>query len=91
MTEILNQFELTTGEGCVILYNWDAPDVRAGRNLALIHEGRVLWTAVPPHGRHDCFTSIGMEAGQLIAHTWSCYKVWIDKDNGTITAKQFTK
>lgn len=86
---ILQQIELP--EGIVRLYDWMSPEVLHGQNLVMLCDGQEVWKAVPPGGGTDCFTDISLEDGVLLAHTWSCYKVWIDVESGKITAQVFTK
>ena len=91
--QVLDRIDLPKNAGAVTLYDWMAEEVRDGRNLVKVdQDGRVLWKATPPlSGRQDCFTKMHWDGQTPTAHTWSCYRVSIDIDDGNVTILEFTK
>lgn len=93
--EILERARLLN-DATVTLYDWMAEEVRDGRNLiATDRNGNELWRATPvmagDPNRQDCFTSIRWDGISLTAFTWSCYKVSVNPDDGSVTVLEFTK
>ena len=93
--EILERARLLN-DATVTLYDWMAEEVRDGRNLiATDRHGNELWRATPvmagDPNRQDCFTSIRWDGISLNAFTWSCYKVSVNPDDGSVTVLEFTK
>jgi hypothetical protein len=67
-------------------------EMRDGRNLVRADpDGRVLWQATPPQGKQDCFTSVSWDGLTLTAFTWSCYRVAVNMQDGSVTVLAFTK
>lgn len=93
---VLKQIELPHGQGAVTLYDWMAPEVRDGRNLVRTDgKGREVWKAKPVFlGQpryEDCFTTVDWDGAELIAHTWSAFRVRVDLQDGEVTVLEFTK
>lgn len=67
---------------------------RSVRNLVRVGaDGRVLWRGELPRGASaDCFVEFEVEAtGDLVASTWSGYRVRLDPDTGALLGQTFTK
>jgi hypothetical protein len=88
---VINRVDLPENAGSVVLYDWD--DMRDGYNLVRLDlEGDILWRAAPPmKGMQDCFIGICWDGKDLIANTWSSYRVSVNLQNGAITVLEFTK
>jgi len=93
---IIDQLDLPDQLGKVTLYDWMAEEVRDGRNLIRTdNNGQEVWRAKPTHfgesGTEDCFTKMVWDGRELTAFTWTCYRVAIDIEGGTVTTLNFTK
>ena len=92
---VLSCVDLTQG-GAITLYDWMADGVRDGRNLIrTAPDGAEIWRAKPTFfgeaGQQDCFTKFTWDGADLIAWTWSCYRVSVDFETGAVTTLEFTK
>ena len=92
----LGSIELPDTLGTVTLYDWMADELRDGRNLIRnMPNGSELWRAEPPFyreaGQQDCFTQVAWDGVELIAWTWSCFKVAVDVETGAVQILAFTK
>lgn len=81
------------GPDCVVLCD---PDERRGgpfRNLLRLRgDGSVAWQAdLPTTSGDDAYVAVRTSGAQLLATTWSCYRVDIDVESGQILGKVFTK
>jgi len=87
------RIDLPDNAGSLLLYDWMTEEVKDGRNLMRVDsEGTVLWRASPPQtGVGDCFTHMGWDGHTLTANTWSCYRVAVNLDSGSVTVLEFTK
>src|SRR5262245_2185280 len=53
--------------------------------------GEVVWIAELPTASDDTYTSVEIEDGRLVAWSWSCYRVELNIESGTIENSIFTK
>ncbi len=62
-------------------------------NLVLLDPaGMFVWAAELPEGTSpDCFVGARIDAGTLLANTWSGYLVTLDPQTGRILAQRFVK
>lgn len=89
---IVDRIALPDSTTSIVLYDYMDEEFRDGRNIVKIDEcGNVLWRATPPGGCSDCFMTVCMEGDEIIAHTWNCFRVRIDRDSGAVTILEFTK
>ncbi|WP_416066498.1 hypothetical protein ACK9YZ_10275 [Rhizobium sp. ZK1] len=80
--------------GSILLYDYMLEEVKDGRNLMRVNaSGDVVWKAsLPPVSAFpDCFVAVRLEGGKLITHTYSCYLVAVDIEDGRPTVLAFTK
>ena len=55
------------------------------------HEKGVIWRAELPQSGADYYVAFELQTGGLWANSWSCFRVAIDLETGTIRSKTFTK
>lgn len=98
MSETVSSVELLDGSGKVVVFDWsdrsEPWSARSLENLVCFNtDGTVRWKAKPPRelGGPDCFTSVWLQGGSILAHTWSCYCLWLDPETGRILQRVFTK
>lgn len=52
----------------------------------------IVWYAdLPSPGANDAYVSADWQGNELIANSWSCYRVELDLETGHILSKTFTK
>ncbi|WFU06284.1 hypothetical protein QA648_24560 (plasmid) [Rhizobium sp. CB3171] len=88
---VLNHVDLPKNGGSIVLYDWS--DMGDSYNLVRLDlEGNILWKAAPPiKSVPDCFTEISWDGKDLIANTWSCYRIGVDLQSGATTVLEFIK
>lgn len=66
---------------------------KAVRNIIRFsHLGEVLWEGeLPQQSGADCFTTLQISDGDVIANTWSGNRVRLDLDDGHLIESAFTK
>lgn len=91
----LARIELNDGSGHVVLYDpMTVTDVReASSNLVKLNQQNALvWRALPVQGPPaDCFVQVELVAGEILADTYSGYRVAIDTATGRIERAIFNK
>ena len=55
------------------------------------HEKGVIWRAELPQSGANYYVAFELQTGGLWANSWSCFRVAIDLETGTIRSKTFTK
>ena len=89
----LDLVALPSGTSAVVLL--DPPAGRAAvRNLVCVGpDAQIAWRAeLPTTGESDAFVEFELaEDGQIIASTWSGYRVEISPDSGALIGQKFTK
>jgi len=62
-------------------------------NLVLVRsDGTTVWHAAPPDtSGEDAFVEFRWKGNELVANSWSGYRVQIDPNTGTITDQTFVK
>jgi hypothetical protein len=80
-------------DDAIVLLNPDACLGSPFRNLLRLSAGgAVRWRAELPERGTDFYSSVAWGPGdQLLAHSWSCYSVRIDPEDGRIMDAIFTK
>ncbi len=53
--------------------------------------GDVIWRAALPQSSGDAFVDIAWLGGELVAHTWSGYRLILDVATGKASRQDFTK
>jgi hypothetical protein len=86
---------VAVGPVVAVLYDPDASDGTVGvfENLVAINrDWGVEWTAtVPGSTTGDCFVDVDEDLGQLVATSWSGWRVRIDSTTGTTVDREFVK
>jgi hypothetical protein len=60
--------------------------------LRIDWHGTVRWRAEPPDpSGPDSYVELRWEGGELVANSWSGYRVHVDLNTGRATGRQFTK
>ena len=74
---------------CVILAeNYDSEL----SNLRCVNaHGGLRWYAPLPMGKDDIYVSAEIKNGRLFANSWSCYRVELSLNDGSILTEKFTK
>lgn len=91
-TTVLDIAVLAPENDAILLLDYMEMGSGPSRNLIkLDSDGKVSWTAELPTGEpSDCYVSFHLD-GDVFAHSWSCYRVRIDRRSGLITERTFTK
>jgi hypothetical protein len=91
MIRELIRLEISDRSGSIVLYDW--MEVADGRNLVrLDSDEAVVWQAQPPvMDTKEFFTRVEWEGRDLIAQTWSGFRVSVDPDTGAVTILKVTK
>jgi hypothetical protein len=78
---------------CVVLCDPDEQRIGRFRNLVRLRaNGSIAWQAdLPPTYGDDAYVAVRSPAAQLVANTWSGYRVDVDLDSGRILSTIFTK
>lgn len=54
--------------------------------------GRIVWTAeLPTRSENDAYVEAQIEGNQVIAWSWSCFRVKLNLESGVIEDTVFTK
>jgi len=80
-------------KGTLILYEPRNSAAHREQNLVLVNaNGAIIWIAeLPKNTGPDCFLSVKVENGAVVANTWSCYALTLDISSGKILEQVFTK
>lgn len=82
---------INKGAGCILLIDPDSSNRAAFENLLCIDvNGQSTWIAVLPTST-DAFLDVSLSSEGLVAHTWSCMKIFLDKNSGSEINREFTK
>ncbi len=87
-------FELAdTNTGIILLYRSQVSKSRSFQNLIAVDcHGNVVWRAeLPDSSGVDTYVSASLIDDCLIANSWSCFRVTIDKRTGLILSRISTK
>jgi hypothetical protein len=75
----------------VLLDYYEASKAHIYRNLFRLRpDGSLVWT-INAAEAHDVVTDVQWRDGNLVAWTWGCYMLTIDKSTGVTLASVFTK
>lgn len=77
---------LAEGNRRLVLHEWSVSDEPRLENLALLDEqGVVHWRAPLPAGTAwDCFVRLELQAGRIVATTWSGAETWFSPVTGAV-------
>jgi len=54
-------------------------------------DGAIAWTAFPPEPPSDWWLEARLEAGDIVARSWSSYVIRLDLETGADLSRLFTK
>jgi hypothetical protein len=82
---------LTLDDGFIVLLDYyEASKTGATGNLLRLRaDGSLVW-AVSRDAR-DLVTDVQWREGKLVAWTWGCYMITLDRSTGTVLESAFTK
>jgi hypothetical protein len=83
---------LDQAEGCLVMFDYAAKGspFTFENLLRIAPDGTIQWTAQLPQS-HDSFTAVSIRDGRIVAQSWSCFLVEIDRTTGRIVEKTFCK
>jgi hypothetical protein len=84
-----NAISLPDGRGQLEL-----PETAGGYVSAVVcqgADGSVDWRALPPEGASDAWVTVYLDGNEVVANSWSCWRVRFDLATGIETSRLFTK
>jgi hypothetical protein len=75
----------------IVLLDPEAATGRFENLIRLSANGAVAWRAALPGSGDDAYVDVHWEGAELLANSFSCFRVQVDVDSGRIVKRMFTK
>lgn len=83
---------IPNSDDCIVLLEyWARPEYPFQNLLRIGRDGSIRWRAQLPDIGADAYISIRLTEHELMASSWSGFRVVLDPETGSICSQEFTK